>query len=164
VVGLLLSLDSLLLKKSQKKNVRFKISYLISHQSTLHTYSLAGTLLLAKSLSIVSLIPLTERSGIDLNDGALDEGVGADQLVVRSVVDDGQNTSLAGAVLRTPREVTSVETKGTVLLVTTADTNFVNTLRSKLSVSGLATQFEPECKVRSDILLNMKWFTKGAIW
>jgi hypothetical protein len=31
-------------------------------------------------------IPLPERRRINLNDGALDEGVGPDQLVVRSIV------------------------------------------------------------------------------
>jgi hypothetical protein len=33
------------------------------------------------------LIPLTEGGSIDLDDCALDEGVGSDKLVVRSVVD-----------------------------------------------------------------------------
>jgi hypothetical protein len=127
----------------------------VSRSIKYQTYSsLAATLLLAESLSIVSLIPLTERSSIDLNDGTLDEGVGADQLVVGSVVNNGQNTSLAGAVLRAPGEVARVETKGTVLLVTTADTNFVNTLRSKLGVSSLTTQFEPECKDGSVMVLR----------
>ena len=35
----------------------------------------------------VSLVPLTERSSINLDDGALDKSVRSDQLVVRSVVD-----------------------------------------------------------------------------
>jgi len=41
----------------------------------------------------VGLVPLPERSGIDLDDGRLDEGVGSDKLVVGSVVrlEDGRN-------------------------------------------------------------------------
>jgi hypothetical protein len=34
----------------------------------------------------MSLVPLPERRGINLNDGALDEGVRADKLVVRRIV------------------------------------------------------------------------------
>ena len=108
-----------------------------------HTYSLDGALLLAKGLSIVSLVPLTERSGIDLNNGTLDKSVGTDQLVVGSVVHNSQDTGLAGAVLRAPGEVARVETKGTVLLVTTADTDFMDALGTKLSVGSLTAQLEP---------------------
>lgn len=36
--------------------------------------------------TVVSLIPLTERSGIDLDNGGLGEGVGADKLVVGRMV------------------------------------------------------------------------------
>lgn len=34
----------------------------------------------------VGLVPLPERSGIDLDDGTLDKGVRSDKLIVRSVV------------------------------------------------------------------------------
>lgn len=40
----------------------------------------------AKGLAVVGLIPLTERSGIDLDNGGLGEGVGTDKLVVGRVV------------------------------------------------------------------------------
>lgn len=40
----------------------------------------------AEGLAIVSLVPLTERSGIDLDDGGLGQGVGTDELVVGRVV------------------------------------------------------------------------------
>lgn len=33
------------------------------------------------------LVPLTEGSGIDFNDGTLDQGLGSEQLVVGGVVD-----------------------------------------------------------------------------
>jgi hypothetical protein len=106
-----------------------------------------STLLLAKGLSIVSLIPLTERSSIDLDNGTLDKSVGTDQLVVGGVVHNSQDTGLAGAVLGTPGEVTGIETKSTVLLVTTTNTDFVDTLGTKLGVGGLTTQLEPGKKV-----------------
>ena len=40
----------------------------------------------AKELAVVGLVPLTERSGINLDDGGLGQGVGADELVVGRVV------------------------------------------------------------------------------
>jgi hypothetical protein len=43
---------------------------------------------------VVLLIVLTEGSGVDLNDGTLNESVGADQLVGGGVVSDTQDTSL----------------------------------------------------------------------
>jgi hypothetical protein len=43
----------------------------------------------------VSFIPLPEGSGIDLDDGSLDESVRADEFVVRGVIYYGDDTSLA---------------------------------------------------------------------
>jgi len=40
----------------------------------------------AEGLAVVSLVPLTERSGIDLDNGGLGQGVGTDELVVGGVV------------------------------------------------------------------------------
>jgi hypothetical protein len=37
-------------------------------------------------LGVVSLVPLTEGSGVDLNNGRLDEGLGTEELVVGRVV------------------------------------------------------------------------------
>jgi hypothetical protein len=54
----------------------------------------------------VGFEPLTERSGINFDNAALDKCVGTDQLVVGGVVLDGDDTALAGNVLRTPGEVT----------------------------------------------------------
>ena len=52
--------------------------------------------LLADRLAVVLLVPLTEWSGVDLNDGALHQSLGADELVVGGVVDDIEDTGLAG--------------------------------------------------------------------
>lgn len=50
-------------------------------------------------VTYMSLKPLPERGGIDLDDGALDEGVCANQLVVGGIVDDADDPRLAGDML-----------------------------------------------------------------
>ena len=59
------------------------------------TLVLGGGLLANRGV-VVLLIPLSEGGCIDLDDGALHQGLGADQLVVGCVVDNIQDTSLAG--------------------------------------------------------------------
>ena len=88
------------------------------------------------------VVPLLVRGGVDLHDGALDEGVGADILVGGGVVDDVEDTGLAGHSLRGPGEVTSIKTEGAVLERTTADTNAANLLLTDLGVSRLAAELE----------------------
>lgn len=87
--------------------------------------------LLDDGLSVVSLVPLTERSGVNLNDASLDKGVGPDKLVVGSVVDYTDDSGLASGVLRSPGVVARLETKGTVLLVSSTSANGVDTLSTK---------------------------------
>lgn len=57
-----------------------------------------GLLGLVHDDTVVLLIPLTESSGINLDNAVLDEGLGTHQLVVGGVVNDIQNTGLAGCV------------------------------------------------------------------
>jgi hypothetical protein len=90
----------------------------------------------------VRLVPLTERGGIDLNDSTLDKGVGSDQLVVGGVVDNANDTSLAGDSLRSPRKVSSLESQGTVLQVATTNPDGVNSLGAQLGHSWLTAEFE----------------------
>lgn len=105
--------------------------------------TLLGTLALtAETLAVVSLIPLTERSGIDLDDGGLGQGVGADELVVGRVVGDGNDTGLAGAALGGPGEVTGVEAESTVLVVTATGADGVNALGTDTGVGSLAAGLE----------------------
>jgi len=111
--------------------------FLLSNFSSLLLRALLG-----HGLSVVSLVPLTEGGSIDLNDGALDEGVRADQLVVRGVVDDSENTGLARRVLAGPGEVAGLQTEGTVLEVSSTDTNSVNALGADLGVGGLTAELE----------------------
>ena len=53
--------------------------------------------------------PLTEGGSIDDDDGVLDEGLGPDQLIVASVVDNVDDPGLAGSGLGGPGKVASVE-------------------------------------------------------
>jgi len=66
-----------------------------------------------------------------LNDASLDKGVGPDKLVVGSVVDYTDDSGLASGVLRSPGVVARLETKGTVLLVSSTSANGVDTLSTK---------------------------------
>ncbi len=60
-------------------------------------FGLLGVVLLDANLdTVVLLVPSLERSGIDLHDGVLHQGLGAHQLVVGGVVHDIQNTGLSG--------------------------------------------------------------------
>ena len=53
-------------------------------------------LLLADLDTVVLLVPLTVWGGIDLDDAALHEGVGTQQLVIGGVVHNIQHTSALG--------------------------------------------------------------------
>lgn len=118
----------------------------------------------ADTLAVVGLVPLTERSGINLDNGGLGQGVGADKLVVGRVVyksnsqhsaslgagsreqeirtGDGNDTGLASAALGGPGKVARVKTKGTVLVVATTGADGVNALSTDLGVGRLATRLE----------------------
>jgi hypothetical protein len=61
-----------------------------------------GLPLAAEGDAVVSLVPLAEGCGIDLDDGGAGEGVGSDKLVVGGVVDDTDDTGLLGDALRAP--------------------------------------------------------------
>jgi hypothetical protein len=93
-------------------------------------------------LAVVGLVPLTEGGGVDLDDGTLGQGVGADELVVGRVVGDGDDTGLAGAALGGPGEVARVEAQGAVLVVAAAGADGVHTLGANTGVGALAAGFE----------------------
>jgi hypothetical protein len=107
----------------------------------------------ANGLAVVSLVPLTEGSGIDLDNGGLGQGVCADQLVVAGVEGHSNDTGLAGDTLGTPGEVTRVETEGTELLVATTGADKVNALGTDTGVGGLATLLERSVERLVSILL-----------
>ena len=98
--------------------------------------------LLGNGLGVVGLVPLTEGGSVDLDDARLDNGVGANELVVRGVVDDTNDAGLASGVLGSPGKVARLEAKGAVLEVSTTSANGVDTLSSKLGHGGLTTKLE----------------------
>jgi hypothetical protein len=69
---------------------------------------------------------------INLHDGVLHERLRAHKLVVGGVVDDVQDTRLARAHLRTPREVARVQAHRTELRVAAAHAHGVHTLGANL--------------------------------
>lgn len=112
-----------------------------------------ATLLLsatANGLAVVGLVPLTEGGSVDLDDGGLGQGVGADQLVIGRVVGHGDDTGLAGGALRGPGKITTVETQGTVLVVAATGADNVDALGTDTGLRRLAASFEsallPYCK------------------
>lgn len=95
-----------------------------------------------KWLAVVSLVPLTERCSIDLDDGGLGEGVGSDQLVVGRVESHSDHADLAGDALAAPGEVAGVETQSTELAVAATGANKVDALWSDTGVGWLPTLLE----------------------
>ena len=104
-----------------------------------------GGLLLDTDLNaVVLLVPLFERSGINLHNGVLHQSLGTHKLVVGGVVDDIQHTDLAGHRLGTPREVTVVQAEGTELGVATTDANATDAyVGRELGHSRLAAELIP---------------------
>lgn len=90
----------------------------------------------------MGLVPLTERRGVDLNDGRLGERLGAHEFVVAGVVDDVDDTSLARYALGAPGEVAVIETQRAVLFVATARTDRVYALRAETRVRRRTTELE----------------------
>jgi hypothetical protein len=96
----------------------------------------------ADGLAVVGLVPLSEGGGVNLDDGAAGQGVGADELVVGRVVGDGNDTGLAGAALGGPGEVAGVEAQGAVLVVAATGADGVDALGADTGVGTLTTGFE----------------------
>lgn len=118
---------------------------LLDALALLHLLDSLALLLLAttaQGLAVVGLVPLTEGSGIDLDDGGLGEGVCTDELVVGRVVDDANDADLAGGALGGPSKVTRVETQGTVLVVAAAGAHGVDALCADTGLGGLTAGLE----------------------
>lgn len=119
----------------------------------------------ANGLAVVSLVPLTERSGVDLDNGATSEGVGADEFVVGRVVGDSNDTGLAGGALGGPGEVARLETESTVLVVTTAGADGVDSLGTNTGVGTLAASLESALlpyRQRSERMVQ-KWIKQKSL-
>lgn len=123
-------------------NLSLHVGRLLNGLSDLGGGSVGALLLLGQINSVVLQIPLSEGSGIDLNDGVLGQSLSTDELLVGSVVHGIQDTSLVGSVLTGPDEVSSVESHGTELEVSTTASDSVNSLVTNLGVSSGSTELE----------------------
>lgn len=90
----------------------------------------------------MGLVPLSEGSSIDLDDGGAGQGVGSDELVVGRVVDDTDDTSLLGDALGAPGEVAGLETQSTELAVAAAGADKMDTLSANTGIGRLAALLE----------------------
>mmetsp|Transcript_3588 Transcript_3588/g.6358 ORF Transcript_3588/g.6358 Transcript_3588/m.6358 type:complete len:232 (+) Transcript_3588:56-751(+) len=97
---------------------------------------LSTLLLLAQVLAILLQIELHERVGIDLNNGVLQQGLGAHQFVAGGVVNHVQNPDLLGDILRPPCVVAGVKPQGSVLGVAASAAHHTDALVAQLARSG----------------------------
>ena len=87
-------------------------------------------------------LPLSEGSGINDNNGVLDQGLGSDQLMVGGVVDHVDDPGLARDGLAAPGEVSLIEPQGSVFLVSSTNTKGVDSLGSQLGHGSRSGQLE----------------------
>lgn len=104
----------------------------------------AGLLLppAAQALAVVRLVPLAEGRGVDLHDGALGQGVGADEFVVRRMEGDGDDADFAGDALAAPGEVAGVDAQAAELAVAATRADEVDALGADTGVRRLAALLE----------------------
>jgi hypothetical protein len=88
------------------------------------------------------LIPSSERSSIDLHHSRLGNGIRTDEFVVRWVIGDTNDTSLARAALTPPGEITGVETKGSEFAVAATGADKMDALGTDTGVGRLTTFLE----------------------
>lgn len=96
----------------------------------------------AQRLAVVRLPPLTERAGVDLDDGRLGQGVCADELVVGGVEGDADDTHFARDALAAPGEVAGVETQRAELAVAAARAYEMDAFRADTGVGRLTALLE----------------------
>lgn len=91
-------------------------------------------LLAAQRQQVVGLVVLFEGGGIDGDDAVLHQCLGTDQFIVRGVVDNVENTSLACGCLRSPGKVSGFQTESTELAVSSTSSHKVDALASDLKI------------------------------
>lgn len=104
--------------------------------------SWGGVGLLRQVDTVVLLVPMSEGSGIDLNDRVLGQSLRADQLLVGGVVNSVQDSSLVSGVLSGPHEVAGIEPHSAEFHVSTTTSDGVNSLVTNLRVSSWSTELE----------------------
>jgi hypothetical protein len=102
----------------------------------------SGGFLHSTADTIMSLIILLERVGINKDDRTLDQGLGPDQFVIGCIVCDIQNSDLACAHLGSPGEVSGIELESACLDVSSSATDLVDACIANLGHRRGASQFE----------------------
>ena len=73
--------------------------------------------------SVVFKIPFLERSRVDLNNAIFHKGLCSDQFVVRGVVHDIDDLCFAANALRTPGEVSDVQSKSSEFIISASNSH-----------------------------------------
>ena len=84
------------------------------------------------------LVPLTERCGVDLDDGGFGKRVCANEFVVRRMEGHADDADFAGYAFRTPGEISRFEAESTVFGVTTTGADEMDTLSANTGIGWLA--------------------------
>ena len=84
------------------------------------------------------LVPLTERRGVNLDDGGFGKRVRADKFVIRRVEGYTNDTDFAGYAFRAPGEVASFEAESTVFGVAATGADKMDALGADTGVGRLA--------------------------
>ena len=106
------------------------------------SWSRLASPLLADRNAVVSLVPLSERGGVDLDDGGFSQGVGSDELVVGRMEGDGDDTGLLGNAFGSPGEVARIETDGAEFAVTSTGTDEMDTFGTDTGMGALTASLE----------------------
>lgn len=96
----------------------------------------------ANGLTVVCFVPLAVRRSVDLDDGALCEGICAYELVIAWMIYNDDNAGLAGAALRGPGKIARVQAEGAIFVVASTSTDDVDTLGTDFGIGGLAAGLE----------------------
>ena len=91
--------------------------------------------------AVVLGVPELEGSGVDNDDGVLDEGLRTDELVGGGVVDDVEDTGGLGDGFGAPGEVATVEAESADLAVAAAGADSGDAAGTELGVGGEAAHF-----------------------
>lgn len=109
-------------------------------------------LLLVEIKVIMLKVPLSEWSGINGDNAVLDDGLGSDELIVGSVINDIKNSGLSGDGLGTPGEISSINSECSVLHVGSSSSDWSNSFIAQFGHGWLSTHLELS-------LLLMNWHT-----